>query len=219
MRIFLIVIAAFLLTRTITACKSSSSGPATFCDTACLKDTLKFVNETHPMHPHVYISARNCMADTLLWSFEDMGVNRKIGFADVIGAAIHINKNYIACFIKDTSYAWLKFNDCSTGRGYILKVPYSRSQRMSYKSSALNSFDPKFAVADGLIAYSDRGNLFAEDEATGATAMMTFGSKVDIDYDAVHETVDSISVTRDKMWARVKIGNEWKVVEKTVEFK
>lgn len=218
MRIFLVLATALLLTRTFCACKSSDTA-ATFCDTACLKDTLKFIKAEHPLHPHVYISAANCVADTLMWSYENMGVNRKVGFADILGGNIHINKDYITCFIKDTISATLKFNDCSTGRGFLLKVPFSRTEKMSLKSSALNSFDPKFAIADGYVAYSDRGNIFAEELVTGKTAMMTFGTKVDIDYDVIHQTVDSVSVTPTKIWAKVKYGDKWEVKEKDVEFK
>ncbi|MES1220177.1 MAG: hypothetical protein ABUT20_32035, partial [Bacteroidota bacterium] len=85
------------------SCKSSSS-PQTFCDTGCLKDTIKF-NSDSKLKPYVYISARNCMADTLLWSYEGMGVNRKVGLADFLNTIVYINKDYVRCFIKDTAYA------------------------------------------------------------------------------------------------------------------
>lgn len=148
-----------------------------------------------------------------------MGINRKMGLPDLVGTEVRLNKEYISCFIKDTSYAWVLFNDCSNGRGYSLKIPYNKKENIGRKSSALNKFDPKFDVADGLVAYTDRGNLFVEDMATGKTAMMTFGAKVDIDYDAIHETVDSINVTSTRTWARVKLGKEWKTFEKNIELK
>ncbi len=74
MKLILIVsvIAMTMMAWTFTSCKSSS-GPATFCDTACLKDSIKFVKEEHPYKPYVYISASKCDADTLTWSYIDMG--------------------------------------------------------------------------------------------------------------------------------------------------
>ena len=55
--------------------------------------------------------------------------------------------------------------------------------------------------------------------ATGKTAMMTFGAKLDIDYDAIHETIDSVNVTPTHLWAKVKLGNEWKTFEKDITLK
>lgn len=218
MRLLFIPFAAIvLLTWTFGACKSSA--PASFCDTTCLTDSIKFIREEHPLKPYVYISASNCIADTITWSFIDMGINRKMGFPDMVGTTVKLNKDNINCFIKDTSYAYLSFNDCSNGRGFLLKIPFDKTATIGRKASALNAFDPKFDVAEGLVAYSDRGNIFVEDIATGKTAMMTFGEKVDIDYDAIHETVDSINVTPSRVWAKVLLANEWKTFEKNIELK
>ncbi len=218
MRLIFIAIFVSALAWGFGSCKSSDAAP-TFCDTACLQDSIKFIKDDHPLKPYVYISANNCNADTITWSYIDMGINRKLGLPDLVGTAVKLNKDYITCFIKDTSYAWVLFNDCSNGRGYSLKIPYNKQENIGRKSSAINKFDPKFDIADGLVAYSDRGNLFVEDMATGKTAMMTFGAKVDIDYDAIHETVDSVHVTPTRTWARVKLGKEWKTFEKNIELK
>ena len=45
-----------------------------------------------------------------------------------LGMPVAINKDYIHCVIKDTSYAWLVFNDCFTGRGIQIKLPFSKSK-------------------------------------------------------------------------------------------
>ena len=219
MRLVLFLVVVTALTWGFGSCKSSPSTPAAFCDTSCLQDSLKFIKEEHPLKPYVYISARDCNADTIAWSYIDMGINRKLGLPDLVGTTVKLNKDFISCYIKDTSYAWVLFNDCNNGRGYSLKIPFNKKENIGRKSSAINRFDPKFAVADGLVAYSDRGNLFVEDMATGKTAMMTFGAKVDIDYDAIHETVDSVSVTPTHVWARVKLDNEWKTFEKDISLK
>jgi hypothetical protein len=200
------------------SCKSSSAPPS-FCDTACLKDTIKFSDEANPLKPYVYISARNCSADSLIWNHLDMGVNRKMGIVDLVGAPVKLNPSAVACYIKDTSYAWLTFNDCSNGRGYLLKIPFNKKENISRKSSAINSLDPKYSVDPSLVAYSDRGNLFAEDKVTGKSAMITFGERIEINYDAIHDFIDSVNITPTRFWARVKIADGWKEIEKAVELK
>ena len=49
---------------------------------------------------------------------------------------------------------------------------------MAVRRSGINSFDPKFSIADGLVAYSDGGNIFVEELTTGKTATMTFGEQI-----------------------------------------
>ena len=213
---FLFFISIFLWT--FSACKSSSVPPS-FCDTVCLKDTIKFSDEANPLKPFVYISPKNCAADTLIWNHLDMGVNRKMGIVDLVGAPVKLNPAAVACFIKDTSYAWLTFNDCSNGRGYLLKIPFNKRENISRKSSAINNLDPKFSVDPSLVAYSDRGNLFAEDKATGKSAMMTFGERIEIDYDAIHDYIDTVNITPTRFWAKVKSGGELKEIDKAVELK
>ncbi len=200
------------------ACKSSSGKEKTFCDTACLKDSIKFTGD-HKLKPYVYISAGKCIADTLTWSYTGMGVNRKVGLADFLNNTVHINKDYVKCSFKDTAYAWLLFNDCATGRGYQLKLPFNKTANIGRKSSGINSIDPKFSIADNLVAYTDRGNIFVEEIVTGKTAQMTFGKALDIDYDALHEYIDSVNVTSTRIWVKVKIDNEWKELEKTITLK
>ena len=199
-------------------CGSKGSSAKTFCDTACLKDSIKFTGD-HKLKPYVYITASSCIADTLTWSYSGMGVNRKMGIADLLNNMVHINKDYIKCFIKDTAYAWLMFNDCATGRGYQLKLPFNKTDNIGRKSSGINGIDPKFSIADNIVAYTDRGNIFVEEMATGKTAQMTFGKALDIDYDAIHEHIDSVNVTSERIWVKVKIDNEWKELEKKITLK
>jgi hypothetical protein len=218
MKALLVLFLSGILLWNFTACKSSSAPPS-FCDTACLKDTIKFSDEANPLKPYVYISARNCNADSLIWNHLDMGVNRKMGVVDLVGAPVKLNPSAIACFIKDTSYAWVTFNDCSNGRGYLLKIPFNKQENISRKSSAINSHDPKYSVDPSLVAYSDRGNLFAEDKVTGKSAMMTFGERIEIDYNNIHDFIDSVNITPTRFWARVKIGDKWEEKEKAIELK
>jgi hypothetical protein len=200
------------------SCKSSSNQtPKSFCDTACLKDSLKFTGDTK-LKPYVYITAKDCMPDSIIWSYNGLGANRKTGFTYLLNNTVNINEKYIRCFFRDTAAAYLLFNDCATGRGFQIKLPFDKKQSFGLKSSGINSFDPKFSIADNLLVNTDRGNLYAEDMATGKRAMMTFGQKLDIDYDAIHEYIDSVNVTNSRIWVKVLIDKKWTELEKKVVF-
>lgn len=187
-----------------------------FCDTTCLKDTIKFKKEDHKLKPYLYISVKKCLPDSVIWSYSGLGTNRKLSFDDFGLKKFPLDKNYISTYFGDTSYVWLLFNDCSSGRGYLAKIPFNKSKSIMRKGSAINKFDPKYEVADGLAVYTDRGNIFVEDMATGKTAMMTFGKSLEIDYDYLHDNIDSVNITPTRIWAKVMIDNEWKPLEKTI---
>jgi len=53
----------------------------------------------------------------------------------------------------------------------------------------------------------------------GKKAMMTFGEDISPDYTAIHETIDSVNITPSRIWAKVKIKDAWKELEKKVELK
>jgi hypothetical protein len=210
------VLFILFLASMISCTNKSGKGAKLFCDTACQKDTIKFIKEDHELKPYIYISAANCLPDSVIWSYSGMGINRKLGFADFGGSRFSINKNSMQCFFKDTSFAWLLFNNCETGRGYFAKIPFDKKQNIIRKGSAINYFDPKFSVAQGLVAYTDKGNIFVEDMMTGKKAMMTFGKITDMDYDAMHEVLDSVNITSTRIWAKVKLDKEWKMIEKNI---
>ena len=67
-----------------------------------------------------------------------------------------------------------------------------------------------------MVAYTDRGNIYVEETKSGKKAMMTFGKALDIDYDAIHEYIDSVNVSPERIWVKVKIENEWKELEKKI---
>jgi len=195
----------------------NSGGSKMFCTASCQSDTIKFIKEDHKLRPYIYISPSNCLPDSVIWSYSGLGTNRKLSFNDFGGHKFNVNQSYMSCYFNDTSYAWLLFNDCTNGRGYFAKIPFNKSQNIIRKGSALNKFDPKFAVAEGIVAYTDRGNIFVEDMATGKKAMMTFGKMLaDLDYDAMHEFIDSVNITPTRIWARVLIGKEWTPIEKNI---
>src|SRR4051812_5458072 len=104
----------------LSACNNSANTNASFCDTICLKDSLKFVNNNDSLKPYVYISAKNCMGDTVTWSYRGMGVNKKLPIG------YKLNKDYIRCVFRDTACAWLIFNRCDNGRGYFYKFRFNK---------------------------------------------------------------------------------------------
>ncbi len=212
MKILVVPALAVILAISAGSCKSSSNSPKTFCDTACLKDTLKFSGD-HKLQPYVYVTARDCKGDTLIWSYNGMGNNRKTQFDY---PTVKLNKGFVRCLFKDTAFAYLLFNDCATGRGFQIKLPYDKKQSFVMKTSGINNIDPRFSIADNLLVNTDRGNIYLEDIATGKKAMMTFGEKLDIDYDAIHEHIDSVNITNSRIWVKVKIKEGWKELEKNI---
>jgi hypothetical protein len=215
MRTFAILVIAVAVAASFTSCKSSTAVPKSFCDTACLKDSLKFTG-THKSKPFVYLSAKDCKADSIMWSYDGLESIRKTGFTYLLNTTVNINKDYIRCYFKDADVAWVLFNDCVTGRGFQIKLPYDKTQSFGLKSSGINNLDPKFSTAENLAVYTDRGNIYIEDMATGKKAMMTFGEKLDIDYDDIHQHIDSVNITDTRVWVKVKVGDEWKELEKKI---
>lgn len=187
-----------------------------FCDTSCLKDTIKFRKEDHQLKPYLYISAKNCLPDSVIWSYRGLGTNRKLSFDDFGLKKFPLSKDHMSVFFGDTSYVWLLFNSCDNGRGYLAKIPFNKSQKIVRKGSAINKFDPKFVVADGLAVHTDKGNIFVEDMATGKTAMMTFGKMLEMDYDYIHDNIDSVNITPTRIWAKVKADKDWTALEKNI---
>ena len=194
---------------------NSAEGPKLLCDTTCLKDTIKFTG-SYSSHPNVRISAKNCLPDSIIWSNDNLEADRKTGFTYLIGSTVRLNKDFVKIYFKDDAYAWVLFNDCSTGRGFQIKLPYDKEASFSLKSSGINSMDPKFSIAENLVVNTDRGNIFVEDMYTGKKAMMTFGQKLDIDYDNLHEYIDSVNVSNERIWVKIKVSNAWVEKEKKI---
>lgn len=215
MRILIALIVIITFAFSFGACKSSSK-PIPFCDTACSGDSLKFRTD-HPLKPYVYISVKDCRADTIVWSHSLLATNRKMSFSELTGKEVLVNKDYIAAYFKDTSFVWLRFNDCITGRGFLLKLPFEKSANMSNYTSALNSFDPKFKIEDGLIVYFDNLFIYAQDMESGKVEKMKLNdTRLEIDFDKVHKTFDSVHVTRDRIFVNLLMNDEKKSMEKSI---
>jgi hypothetical protein len=204
---------------TLFACGGNKATTAKmFCDTTCLTDTIKFKKEDHKLKPYLYISTKNCLPDSVIWSYSGLGTNRKYPFETFGLKKFHLNKNYMTTYFNDTSYIWVLFNNCENGRGYLAKIFFDKSKKTIRNGRALNKFDPKYVVSEGLAAYTDKGNIFVEEMATGKTAEMTFGKCLEeIDDDYLHDYIDSVNITPTRIWAKVKIDKKWQTLERNVE--
>ena len=209
MKYFLLAAATAVVMFT-TACKNqNAAGTAKpMCDTVCMKDSLIFRDDASKLKPYIEISARNCKGDTLTWGFE--GQNKNIPFN------YRLNRDFAKCYLKDTTYGVLLFNTCENGRGYFYKFGFGKKASFTKSSSAINAFDPRFVVADSLLAYTDSGNLFVEKIGSPGQAMMTFGQQLQFDFDAIHETLDSVNISSTRIWAKAKVNGDWKTFEKAI---
>ncbi|MGB3007717.1 MAG: hypothetical protein WBC06_14465 [Chitinophagaceae bacterium] len=197
------------------SCKSSSvETPKSFCDTACLKDSMIFKGD-HKLNPYVFITANDCRPDSVGWNYKGMGSIKKTSFDF---KDIKVNKDFVRCFIRDTAMAYILLNDCITGRGYQILLPFAKNKNYGLRTSGINSFDKKFSIADNLLVNTDRGNIFIENMANGKKAMMTFGQKLDIDYDVIHEYIDSVNITNERVWVKILVDKKWVEKEKKLVF-
>jgi hypothetical protein len=129
---------------------------------------------------------------------------------------VRLNSSAINCFIKDTSYAWVSFNDCLTGRGYLMHLPFNKKQTVRKMSSAINSFDKKFVVPDDLRAYCDYSTIYVEDINTGSKAQMTFKEEYKIDFNAIHETIDTVNISRNRIFVQLMKDGKKIPIEKSI---
>jgi hypothetical protein len=186
-----------------------------FCDTTCTTDTFDFEGK-HKLKPYVSISVNNCLADTLTWSHTAMNTSRQMHMATLLNSPVRLNKSAINCYFKDTSYAWLSFNDCVTGRGYLMQLPYSREQTIRKMTSAINSFDKKFAIADDLRAYADYSTIYVEDINTGKKEKMTFKEEYKINWNRIHEVIDSVNVSHNRIFVQLIKDGQKVPLEKNI---
>jgi hypothetical protein len=194
---------------------NNGTANATFCDTTCNSDTLRFEGDSK-MHPYVSISQKNCFADTLTWTHDALPSKRQMQMPGLLNNTVRVNRSAMNCYIRDTAYAYLSFNDCVSGRGYLLKLPFSKKESIAKISSALNAFDKKFVVPDDLRAYADRSTLYVVDIATDKKEQMTFKEQFPIDFDNVHEVIDSINVSRNRMFVLLKKDGKEIPIEKKI---
>lgn len=189
----------------VIACNSNSDADGsaqTFCDTTCNEDTFMF-NGDHKLKPYVSMSVENCTADTLTFGHEGLDAARQMHMGTTLGSLVRLNKAAIDVYFKDADYAWLKFNDCTNGRGYLMQLPFDKSESVRKMSSAINSFDKKFVLPDDMVAYADYSTIYVEDVTTGKKEMMTFKEEYKINFNNIHNTIDSVNITHDRIFVQL----------------
>lgn len=199
--------------------KETASQP--FCsDTSCVTDPIRVDSKTTG-NPFITISFKDCKIDSIHWEKGGMGIIRDIVFNEFIDKPIKPSKQFINCQIIDGKTAWLKFNDCATGRGYLLALPFNKEGTIRKILSAINNFDPKFKVEEGLIAYYDNTFIYVEDMTTGKVAkqLLTDTGVMGIDYDNVHSLIDSVNITKDNIYAKLLVEGAEKVHNNPLTFK
>lgn len=195
---------------------SGNGGAKTFCDTTCRSDSFNFVSNDR-WESKVSIGVKNCRPDSIAWTHGGMAISRQIPVESLTNQDVRLNKNAISCVIKDTSHAWLTFNDCITGRGFLFKLPFNKSGNIQKILGALNSFDPKFSVQENLRAYTDRGSLFVINIDNEKQAVMTLKEQYDVDFNKLHEIVDSVNITSTRMFIRLKKNGQDVNLEKKID--
>ena len=210
----ILILLSFIAAGLISCNSKEPEGPAPLCDKPCISDTLKF-SIKDPMEPFLKIIPSNCIADTVIWSHKKMESNRKIHLSTYMGSILNLDNSKVKCYIKDTSYAFLIFNDCLTRRGYWLKLPFARGGSVEKSVSAINSFDPRYKVEDSLVCYKANNTIYVEEVMTGKKAIVEIPSPV-LEYDKMYDIIDSVNITRTRLFMNLKDGGKTVPFEKTI---
>ena len=193
---------------------NSGSTAQSFCDTACNMDSLQFKGD-HKLNPVIDLKLNACKADSMVWT-HDFAATKLLLLENDLGQEVYLNKSAIDVYFKDTSYAWMQFNDCKTGRGFLIKLPFSKTKERRKVTGAFTKFDPKFSIDPELVVYTDRGTVFVENMQTEKQASMPFDAMYDIDFNNIHEMVDSVHVTKDRIWVQMIREGQKKPYEKKI---
>ena len=215
MKDLLVIITAVIF---FTSCSNNSTKTAsTFCDTTCTNDAFQFQGDNPKLKQSLTITMKNCTPDSVSWTYEGLESKRHALFSDYTPQEVRLNKSAIAVAFQDTSSVWISFNDCFTGRGYLVELPYRSGKSTIKTSAALNSFDKKFSVDPDLRAYTDRGNIFVVNVTNGKTAQMTFKENyADMDFNDIHKTLDTINVTKSRIYVKLIKEGQDVPIEKNV---
>jgi hypothetical protein len=208
MKIFLLIATAAIF---FASCNSSAKNK-TFCDTTCVKDSIGFKGNP-AQDQSLSVKINNCKPDSIVWS--NKTATRKINFHEYINKDVRMNPSYANCAFQD-SCVWLSFNDCFTGRGFMLRLPYSKTEPIDKMTAALNSFDKKFSLDPDLRAYTDGGNIYVVNVVNGKRAEMTFKEAYQIDYDKIHTVLDSINVSKSRIYVKLLKEGKDVPIEKNV---
>ena len=87
-----------------------------------------------------------------------------------------------------------------TGRGYLVKINMARFGGAEIISGALTGFVPGFSVDPDVRVFTDKDNLYAESVLTGKREQMTFKKEWDMDLNDVKKSIDTLKVTKQRMY-------------------
>ena len=210
------LILSFLALSFFSSCSDSADSTAMFCDTACINDSLNF-SSNNSDEARVSIIFDDCEPDSLSWTHGGMTTSIMLPFTDLAQQQLRLNKDKVSCVFNGTDHAWLTFNDCLTGRGFLYKLPYNKGVSVEKYIGALNSFDPKFSVEENLRSYTDRGNIYVIDITTGKKAVATFGKEYkEMNFNKLHESIDSINVTSTRAYVELKENGKVTKIDKKI---
>ena len=192
-----------------------------FCkDSSCMTEPLK-VSSDAPGKPFVTVSFKDCKIDSIHYEKGGMGVIKDIIFAEFIPNDIRPSKEAFTIDIIEGRHAWLRFNDCATGRGYALKLAFDSKGTTQKLTTAINNFDPKYQVADSLVAYYDNTFIYVQDMKTDKIAkqLLTDVGVRKHDVNNPHSLIDSVNITKEKLYAKILFEGEEIIHDKPLEFK
>lgn len=212
------VMGLLILVLLVSACSSEEPKPVTLCEKPCVSDTLYYTLKDHKYEPYVKLVPSNCLIDTVIWSSKLIPTKRKIHLSTSLELIPAVDKSTVRCYIVDTNYAYVIFNDCLTRRGFWLKLPLGEKGTTEQSVSALNPADPRYSVEEGLICYKANNTVYVEEILTGKKATVEVPSPK-FEFNTMYEVIDSIHVTRGRLYMNLKDGSKEVPFEKTITLK
>ena len=71
-------------------------------------------------------------------------------------------------------------------------------------------------VPEDLRAYADYSTIYVADINTGKEQSMTFKEEYKIDFNNIHEVIDSVNITRDRIFVQLIKNGEKLTLEKKI---
>ena len=192
----------------------------TFCkDSSCMAEPVTVTSDATGK-PFINVSFKDCKIDSIRYG-KAKGAAGTIIFADYIQNEIKPTKDAFKVDIIDGKNGWIRFNDCVTARGYAIKIGFDDKGSIQKLTTAINNFDPKYKVADGLVAYYDNTFIYVQDMATDKKAqqLLTDVGVRNHDVNDPHSLIDSVNITKEKIYAKILFEGKEIVHDKPLQFK
>ena len=216
---------AFALSFTwlLTACGGGATETASepFCkDTSCMTEPIRVASDA-PGKPFVNVTFKDCKIDSIHSDKSGKGLSSKIVFAEFIPNDIKPSKEALQIDIIGSKHAWMRFNDCATGRGYAIKLAFDETGKTQKLTTAINNFDPKYKVADSLVAYYDNTFIYIQDMHTDKVAqqLLTDVGVRNHDVNQPHSLIDSVNITKERIYAKILFEGKTIEHDKALEYK